>query len=131
MNDGGLQLVAGERGPLKLDGRELHPIQFSEVAARVHYKASLRDATHTYTSFETPDMLTIEQANVRPYTSIRVEGDAQRVFRPWDDIACAEFISRYRSVDWGPVFDPATGMFLTSLMDGNGDLPPPMSIKGH
>ncbi|RVQ68769.1 hypothetical protein EKN06_00605 [Croceicoccus ponticola] len=122
VNDGGLQLHVDMKGPLGLDGRDLHPVQFSEIAARVHYKAGLRDATHTYTSWETPDLLTVEQVAVRPYTDILVEGGARRIFRPWDDIECAEAISRYRIADWGPVYDPATGMFTTTLGNGSGEV---------
>jgi hypothetical protein len=131
VNDGGLQLVAGAKGPHGLDGRELHPLQFSEVAARVHYKATLRDATHSYISFETPDELTIEQQAVRPYTRILVDGGAQRVFRPWDDIECAHLIERYRPKDIGPAYDAATGMFWTTLIDEYGNLLSPSIIAGR
>ena len=125
VNDGGLQYEAGERGPLSLDGRKLHPIQFSEVAARVHYKATLRDATHSYTTFEAPDEIVIDQVAVRPFTNVRLDGGQLQIFRPWDDIECAAMIERYRSVDWGPVYDPSTALFTTTLQNRNGGLPSP------
>lgn len=125
VNDGGLQLHAGEAGPFNLAGRTLHPIQFSEVAARVHYKASLRDATHAYVSSETPEALNVDQVEVRPFTSVRLPNDELRVFRPWVDRECAELIARYRSVNWGAVYDEQTQRFRTTLLDGNGDLPDP------
>lgn len=122
VNDGGLQLEAGREGPLGLDGRELHPLQFSEVAARVHYKAHLRDATHQYVDCETPNELIVEQVAVRPYTNVKVEGGAMRIFKPWDDIECAGFIARYRGVSLDAVYDQETGSFWTTLVGNDGKL---------
>jgi hypothetical protein len=122
VNDGGLQLEVGKKGPFDLDGRELHPLQFSEVAARVHYKAALRDATHQYLDVETPDLLSVEQIAVRPFTNILVEGGAMRIFRPWDDVECAGFIARYRRLPLDAVYDEATGLFSTVLHDNHGEL---------
>jgi hypothetical protein len=130
VNDGGLQTEGGAKGPFELAGVELHPLQFSEVAARVHYKASLRDATHSYVSSETPEVITIEQTAVHPYTNIRFADGSQRIFEPWDDIECARFVTRYRNVDWGPVYDPTTGMFSTTLQDRKGGLPDPRGYAG-
>ena len=131
VNDGGLQMEVGSMGPLGLAGKELHPIQFSEVTARVHYKASLRDATHSYVSNKTPERLLVNQTAVHPYTNIRFEDGAQRIFRPWSDVDCASFIARYRNVDWGTVYDPSTELFSSTLMDRNGDLPDPRSIENQ
>ena len=122
VNDGGLQLEAGRQGPLGLDGRKLHPLQFSEVAGRVHYKASLRDATHQYMECETPDELIVEQVAVRPYTNIKVEGGAMRIFKPWDDIEFAALIARYRGVSLDAVYDQETGSFWSTIMGSDGKL---------
>ena len=130
VNDGGLQLAIGTKGPFGLDGKTLHPVQFSEVAARVHYKAALRDASHTYISAETPDRLTITQTQVCPYTPILLEDGAQRIFRPWDDTESVRFIKRYQQVDWEPVYDELTGMCTTTLMDDAGKLPSPSAVAG-
>lgn len=128
VNDGGLQAEVGPKGPLSLDGRRLHPIQFSEVAAWAHYNGTLRDATHSYTTFETADQIVIHQASVRPFTHLLVNGRQSRIFRPWDDIECAGLIERYRPVDWGPVYEPATGLFTTTLRNKRGGLPSPQTI---
>ena len=125
VNDGGLQHEAGPKGPFGLEWRKLHPVQFSEVAAMVHYKATLRAATHSYMSIETPREIVIRQMSLRPYSNLRLPDGSLRIFRDWEDIECAGFIERYRQVDWGQVFDPATGMFATTLRDRNGRLPSP------
>lgn len=100
-------------------------MQFSEVAARVHYKAALRDATHSYTSCETPDEIVMEQVAVRPSSNVRLEGGQIRIFRPWDDIECAHMIERYRPIDGPPVYDPTTGLFGTTLSNNRGGLQSP------
>lgn len=69
VNDGGLQMINGDKGPYGLEGATVLPHQFGELAARVHTKASLRDATHFYLTSETPTHLTIEQQAVRPFTN--------------------------------------------------------------
>ena len=125
VNDGGLQYEAGRKGPLHLDGRRLHPVQFSEVAARVHYKATLRDATHSYTSCETPDEIVVDQVAVRPFSDVRLQGGAIQIFRPWDDIECAHVIESYRPFQGPPVFDPATGLFSTTLGNNRGGIQSP------
>lgn len=125
VNDGGLQYEAAAKGPLGFDGRRLHPIQFSEVSAWVHYKAALRDATHSYVTAETPEEIVVEQAAVRPFTRAPLANGEIQIFRQWDDVECAHLIERYRSVDWGPVYDPVTGQFTTTLRNKRGGLPSP------
>lgn len=120
VNDGGLQLHVGQLGPLELDGSTLHPLQFSEVTARVHYKASLRDATHQYVSFENPDLFSCEQVAVRPYSNIRLPGNELQIFRPWDDLECAAMIARYAGLPFDAVFDEQSGTFGTTLLDKDG-----------
>lgn len=125
VNDGGLQYEAGRKGPLDLDGRRLHPVQFSEVVARVHYKAALRYATHSYTSFETPNEIVVDQVSVRPFSNVRLEGGAMQIFQPWDDIECAQMIERYRPFQGPPVYDPSTGRFTTTLSNNRGGIQSP------
>lgn len=125
VNDGGLQYEAGRKGPLDLDGKRLHPIQFSEVVARVYYKAALRDATHAYTSSETPDNIVVDQVAVRPFSNVLLEGGRVRIFRPWDDIECAHMIERYRPFTGPPAYDPETGLFTTTLRNRRGGLQSP------
>ena len=125
VNDGGLQYEAGRRGPLNLDGRRLHPVQFSEVVAWVHYKATLRDATHLYVSSETPEGIVVEQVAVRPFSDVLPDGGDIQIFRPWDDIKCAHFIERYRPFQGPPVYDPDTGLFTTTLSNNRGGVQSP------
>lgn len=122
VNDGGLQLVAGAKGPYGLDLDQLHPLQFSEISARVHYKATLRDATHHYLDLENPELLSIEQLSVIPFTNIRLEGGDMQIFRPWDDLECAELIARYRGVPLADVYEEVTGSFWTTLVNSDGKL---------
>ena len=125
VNDGGLQYEVGRKGPLNLDGRRLHPVQFSEVAARVHYKATLRDATHIYTSFETPNEIVVDQVMVRSFSGIRLGDGAIQIFRPWDDIDCSRVIEQYRPFRAPPVYDPHTGRFTTTLSNNRGGIQSP------
>ncbi len=125
VNDGGLQYEVGPKGPLNLDGRRLHPLQFSEVSARIHYKAALRDATHLYTSFETPHELIVTQNAVRPFSHVRLAEGSMQIFRSWDDIECAHMIERYRPIKGPPVYDPSTGLFITSLSNNRGGIQSP------
>jgi hypothetical protein len=125
VNDGGLQNHADQKGPLHLDGRRLHPVQFSEVVARVHYKATLRDATHSYTTSETPDEIIVDQVTVHPFSNVRLDGGAMQIFRPWEDIDCAHVIERYRSFQGPPAYDPKTGLFTTTLSNNRGGIQSP------
>lgn len=122
VNDGGLQFEAGQRGPLNLDSRKLHPVQFSEVVARVYYKATLRDATHSYTSSETPHEIVVDQIAVRPFSNLPMRDGSWQIFRDWDDIECAHMIQRYRPFKGPPVYDPTSGMFSTTLNNNRGGI---------
>lgn len=115
VNDGGLQLNASEKGPYNLQGHTMAPHQFSELAARVHYKSGLRDATHFYINSETPSLLTIEQSTVRPYTSTILAGGEMQVFEPWDDKAFAHVASIVTPFNASTFFDEGTGAAKTTL----------------
>ncbi len=125
VNDGGLQMHAGDKGPMALDGLELHPLQFSEVAARAHYKASLRDATHQYTSWENPTLLTVEQVSVSPFSRTRLPGGEMQIFRPWQNAECAELMERYCGWQIKDIYDEKDGGLGTILVDSSGNLLPP------
>ncbi|WP_152417489.1 hypothetical protein [Sandarakinorhabdus sp. AAP62] len=130
VNDGGLQYVAGRGGPLNLVGRRLHPIQFSEIAARVHYKATLRDATHAYTTVETPTEIIVDQVSVRPFSKILTAEGSMQIFRPWDDIECAQLIEHLRPIKGPPVYDPKSRLFTTTLSNGRGGIQSPKRFLG-
>lgn len=115
VNDGGLQMIHGPRGPYGLEGATVLPHQFAELAARVHTKASLRDATHFYLTSETPTHLNIEQQNVRPFTNTILANGEVQVFRPWDSRQFAVRAARFTRLDESVFIDAATGMEMTTL----------------
>jgi hypothetical protein len=122
VNDGGLQMHAGAKGPMALEGLKLHPLQFSEVAARAHYKASLCDATHQYTSWENPTSLNVEQISVRPASRTRLPSGEIQIFRPWNNAECAELMVRYCGWNFKDVYDEESRELSTILVDGDGNL---------
>ncbi len=93
--DGGLQFEFGVRGPFELDGQELHPLQFAEMTARVHYKSALRDATHMYINSETQDTLRIEQIRVLPYSNALLQDRSHRIFRDWNERNFSSILPKY------------------------------------
>ncbi|WP_188849991.1 hypothetical protein [Aureimonas glaciei] len=115
VNDGGLQMIHGQKGPYELEGATVLPHQFGELAARVHTKASLRDATHFYLSSETQTHLTIEQQYVRPFTNSALENGESQVFRPWDSMLFAMRAARITGLEKSVFLDTATGIEMTTL----------------
>ena len=120
VNDGGLQLIADEKGPFRLAGRKLHPIQFSEICARIHYKATLCAASHSYQTFEDPDSISIMQTSVCPDTNELTEDGDMKIFRTWRNEECAELIARFRGVSTDEIYDVQTGLSWTMLVDESG-----------
>lgn len=115
VNDGGLQMVHGERGPYGLEGATVLPHQFGELAARVHTKATLRDATHFYVTSETPTHLTIEQQDVRPFTKTTLPEGELQIFQPWDPLRFAVRAARVTRLEESVFLDPVTGREMTTL----------------
>jgi hypothetical protein len=116
--DGGLQNHIGKKGPFELDGKTLHPLQFSEIAGRVHYKSTLRDATHLYMNSETEDHLRIEQVRVTPYSNKLLPDGSQRIFRTWEERELGMILDNYTRVPgW---FDEVTGYCRTTLVEADG-----------
>ncbi|MFI5410041.1 hypothetical protein [Kaistia sp. UC242_56] len=119
INDGGLQMEVGPKGPFDLLGSTVSETQFSELYARIHYKSSLRDATHFYINSESPTSIIINQETVRPYTSTLLPGGEIKIFRPWDETTFSYIASRATGADRSIFFDPATGKrgtFLGNLL---------------
>lgn len=115
VNDGGLQMIHGDKGPYGLEGATVSPYQFGELAARIHTKASLRDATHFYLTSETPDQLTIEQQSVRPFTGTILSGGEMQVFQPWDSTSFAVRAAQITRLEESVFLDPETGHEMTIL----------------
>lgn len=115
VNDGGLQMIHGEKGPYGLEGVTVLPHQFGELAARVHTKASLRDATHFYLNSETPTHLTIEQQDVRPFTGALLTGGEMQVFQPWDSLKFVVRAARVTRLEESVFIDTITGREMTTL----------------
>lgn len=115
VNDGGLQLIHGARGPYGLEGSKVSPIQFGELAARIHTKASLRDATHFYLNAETPTQLTVEQQSVRPFTGTLLSGGEIKIFEPWDPSNFAMRAAWVTGLNESFFIDKMTGQEMTTL----------------
>lgn len=133
VNDGGLQMIHGDKGPYGLEGATVLPHQFGELAARVHTKASLRDATHFYITAETPTHLNIDQQYVRPFTGTVVLGDEIQVFQPWNSSYFAVLAARITGLEESVFIDTATGLEMTTLTnllsgDGVNEKPPTTTI---
>jgi hypothetical protein len=120
--DGGLQLEAGSLGPFALDGKTIHPIQFGEIAARVHYKASLCDASHIYLHSETSDAFFSEQIEVVDYSGVMLADGSQRIFRDWSDKELAKAMQKYGVVAFERLLDEDGNASFTRLVDESGSL---------
>jgi hypothetical protein len=115
VNDGGFQMHVGSKGPFELAGAELSEIQFREIAARVHYKASLRDATHFYLTFENDERIQVEQLHVKSFSGYLPASDELRIFRDWDEAELGHAMSAYMRVDRSMIFDEETRACRTTL----------------
>jgi len=99
INDGGLQMEVGPKGPFGLLGSEVSEIQFREISARVHYKAALRDATHFYLTSENDDTVQVNQLHVRSFSGYLPNSQELQIFREWDDIELSYAMAAYMHVD--------------------------------
>ncbi|MHC2623882.1 hypothetical protein ACVIW2_005914 [Bradyrhizobium huanghuaihaiense] len=115
INDGGFQMHVGSKGPFGLAGAELSELQFREVAARVHYKAALRDATHFYLTAENEQQIQVEQLHVRSFSGCLPGSDELRIFRDWDEIGLSYAMSAYMRVDRSTIFDEETRSCRSTL----------------
>ena len=122
ISDGGLQQDIVPKGPFSLLGATVSEYQFRELAARIHYKAALRDATHTYLTSESERNISIDQISVRPYSNQILKNGDMRVFRDWDEKVLSEVIEKYSLVNMTDIFDEDTGKCRTILIDENGKL---------
>ncbi|MEO4043805.1 hypothetical protein AAFN47_19580 [Hoeflea sp. CAU 1731] len=120
VNDGGLQMEIGPRGPFSLSGTSISGFQFSEIAARVHYKASLRDATHIYLTGENEQSVDIVQLQVSSYSGYLPDGQRLQIFRDWNEVELSHMLSGYMHLDRSLIFDDETGTCKTTLVDQNG-----------
>lgn len=115
VNDGGFQMHVGPKGPFGLAGAELSGLQFREVAARAHYKAALRDATHFYLTAEDQDTIQIEQLHVRSFSGYLPGSDELRIFRDWDETGLSYAMSAYMRVDRSMIFNEETQSCRSTL----------------
>ncbi|WP_143029799.1 hypothetical protein [Bradyrhizobium brasilense] len=116
VNDGGFQMHVGSKGPFELAGRELSEIQFREVAARVHYKAALRDATHFYLTVENEERIQVDQLHVKSFSGYLPAGDELRIFRDWNEAELSYAMSAYMRIDRSMIFDEETQACRTTLL---------------
>jgi hypothetical protein len=120
--DGGLQHHCSDLGPFDLAFKKLHPIQFSEVAARIHYKAALRDATHSYIQHEDLESFTFTQTSVSPYSNTILSDGAMQVFKPWSNRELTEALLTYRVPGAERLIDDSGSAVFTRLVDENGNI---------
>lgn len=121
VGDGGLQHHASEGGPFGLSESRLHPAQFDEICVRVHYKSSLRSATHLYVHFEDAEVFHFEQARVIPYTSKKLLNGEEQVFRDWSYRDLAKTFEIYRVSGYEHLIDDAGEAVYTRLVDEEGN----------
>lgn len=127
VGDGGLQHEMAELGPYGLGFKKLHPVQFDELAARVHYKSSLRNATHSYLHFESPEKFEFNQVKLTPYTNVKLSDGSDKVFREWSSAELALVFRRYGVPGSNLLIDENGEASYTFLVHENGDkrdLPP-------
>jgi len=115
INDGGLQMEAGAKGPFDLAGAELSELQFREICARAHYKAALRDATHFYLTFENETEVRLEQLHVRSFSGHLPNSVELRIFRDWNEVELSYAMSGYMRVDRSMIFDEETQLCGTTI----------------
>ncbi|MGJ8589770.1 MAG: hypothetical protein ACSHXW_16610 [Yoonia sp.] len=118
--DGGLQHHLSSGGPFDLAFDKLHPLQFDELCARFHYKASLRDATHFYLNSEVPDEICFNQVRVVPNSSRHLQNGESRIFHPWHDEDLGRFLAMYQVSGWQHLLDRNGAAKFTRLVDGSG-----------
>lgn len=118
--DGGLQHEMAELGPYNLGFQKLHPVQFDELSARIHYKSALRDATHFYVHSESPNSFYFNQVKVTPYTNIKLQDGSDRVFREWSSSELTLVLKNYGVPGWKFLIDEAGEASYTFLVGENG-----------
>ncbi|NEI74302.1 hypothetical protein GR212_32625 [Rhizobium lusitanum] len=115
VNDGGLQLHIGAKGPFGLSGATVTPVQFAELSARIHFKAALRDATHFYLTFENDQVVQIEQLHVKSFSGYIPGTDELQIFRGWDEEQFSYALAAYTRIPRSELFDEAARVCRTSL----------------
>jgi len=116
VSDGGLQMHVGPKGPFSLSGSTITQTQFRELAARVHYKSILRDATHFYLISESDEFMRIHQNDVVSYSGLIPNSLERRIFREWNDEEFSNLAADYTGVDKFFFFDAATNSPKTTLL---------------
>lgn len=120
VGDGGLQHEMENLGPYRLARQHLHPIQFDELAARIHYKSTLRDATHRYVNSEDPKTFLFQQTAVVPYSKHKLSDGSDRVFQQWSDEELAKMFERYNVPGFEHLINEAGEASYTRLVDERG-----------
>lgn len=123
INDGGLQMEVGPKGPYDLLGATVSQTQFRELTARIHYKAALRDGTHAYLTSESPESIHVNQLKVIPFSPGFLPGTEQvRVFREWHEDELSYVLAHTFRMNHSEWFDDETGMCRTTLLNEVGSL---------
>jgi hypothetical protein len=115
INDGGLQMEVGPKGPYGLAGEELSKVQFKEISARIHYKSALRDATHFYLTSETEDRIQVDQLKVTSFSGYLPASNELRIFSDWNEIDFGYAMAAYMGADRSEIFDEESQTCKTTL----------------
>jgi hypothetical protein len=123
MNDIGIVAVLQDNGAVamiqektigidKAHKLELHPVQFSEVAAKIFYLRSLLDRT--------PKYMTVESAEKLDVVALPIGGlSGKPIFGPWKNEDLARFLSWSCHLPYEQLYFPGKGI-LTYLQDETG-----------
>ncbi|MEI2300520.1 hypothetical protein [Ensifer sp. MJa1] len=115
INDGGLQLYVGPKGPFGLSGSAVTPTQFAELSARIHYKAALRDATHSYLTAEDDRTLQLEQVRVKSFSGFIPGTDEVQIFKDWNEEQFSYALEAYTRTPRSEIYDAESGQCRTTL----------------
>jgi hypothetical protein len=118
INDGGLQMEAGSKGPFGLAETEVSRWQFRELAARIHCKASSCVATHVYITSESPESININQMHVTSYVGYIPGTRELRTFEEWNELLLKQYFQMYLGLEPEAFWDDTTQQCKTSLPVG-------------
>ncbi len=119
--DGGLQELFKHDSPQKYGEHNLHPIQFREICAQIHYKAALRDATYFYVISESPEVVSVNQIKIVPFSNELTEDGEMVVFKDWSQRVYSHILGHFIGIDPSELYEETTDRVNTFLKDDEGN----------
>jgi hypothetical protein len=120
LQDGGAQSIIFRKYMDKFKNMHLHPLQFSELIAKVFYKASLFNRTPKYITVQAEDKLLVNQLPLQGLST-------KPIFDDWNMHAYARLLSIRTGYPLDQIFEPPDKVW-TWLQDSQGNVPS-MDIK--